>query len=48
MPGVAMDAQGLSVPVRLPERWGANCKSVGNGGRALVYLGRYLYRHVIQ
>ena len=25
-----------------------DCKSVGNGGPALVYLGRYLYRGVIQ
>ena len=32
----------------LPERWVVDCKSVGNGEKALVYLGRYLYRGVIQ
>jgi hypothetical protein len=32
----------------LPERWVVDCKSVGNGAKALVYLGRYLYRGVIQ
>jgi hypothetical protein len=25
-----------------------NCKKVGSGGKALVYLGRYLYRGVIR
>ena len=48
MPGAALNAQGLTVPVCLPERWVFDCKSVGNGGRALVYLGRYLYQGVIQ
>ena len=36
------------MPVCLPERWVVDCKSVGNGEKALVYLGRYLYRGVIQ
>ena len=40
--------QGLTVPLCLPERWVVDCKSVGNGEKALVYLGRYLYRGVIQ
>ena len=44
----ALNAQGLAAPVCLPERWVVDCKSVGNGERALVYLGRYLYRGVIQ
>ena len=44
----ALNAQGLTVPVCLPERWVVDCKSVGNGEKALVYLGRYLYRGVIQ
>jgi len=44
----ALNAQGLTVPVCLPERWVVDCKSVGNGQKALVYLGRYLYRGVIQ
>jgi len=44
----ALNAQGLSVPVCLPERWVVDCKAVGDGHKALVYLGRYLYRGVIQ
>jgi hypothetical protein len=44
----AMNDQGLTAPVCLPERWVVDCKSVGNGQKALVYLGRYLYRGVIQ
>ena len=44
----ALNAQGLTAPVCLPERWVVDCKSVGNGEKALVYLGRYLYRGVIQ
>ena len=44
----ALNAEGLAAPVCLPERWGVDCKSVGNGEKALVYLGRYLYRSVIQ
>ena len=39
---------GLSVPVCLPEPWVVDCKHVGNGQKALIYLGRYLYRGVIQ
>lgn len=42
-----MDA-GLQLPADLPEKWVVDCKSVGNGEKALVYLGRYLYRGVIQ
>jgi hypothetical protein len=44
----ALNAQGLTVPLCLPERWVVDCKSVGDGRKALVYLGRYLYRGVIQ
>ena len=29
-------------------KWVAHCKRVGDGRKALVYLGRYLYRGVIQ
>ena len=36
------------VPVCLPERWVVDCKHVGSGEKALLYLGRYLYRGVIQ
>ena len=44
----ALNAQGLTVPLCLPQRWVVDCKSVGIGEKALVYLGRYLYRGVIQ
>lgn len=39
---------GLSLPERYPENWVVDCKSVGSGEKALVYLGRYLYKGVIQ
>jgi hypothetical protein len=44
----ALAAQGLGVPAALPERWVVDCKHMGHGAAALVYLGRYLYRGVIQ
>ena len=40
--------EGLPVPPNLPEQWVVDCNCVGNGHKALVYLGRYLYRGVIQ
>ncbi len=39
---------GLMLPERHPEKWVVDCKGVGDGEKALVYLGRYLYRGVIQ
>jgi hypothetical protein len=39
---------GLGLPDRYPEAWVVDCKSVGSGEKALVYLGRYLYKGVIQ
>lgn len=44
----ALGQLGLPLPPDLPEKWVVDCKCVGNGGPALVYLGRYLYRGVIQ
>ncbi|MEW6679371.1 MAG: transposase [Pseudomonadota bacterium] len=44
----ALAAEGLSVPVGVTAQWVVDCKGVGNGEKALVYLGRYLYRGVIQ
>ena len=44
----ALREAGLAVPQALPEQWVVDCKSVGSGGPALVYLGRYLYRGVVQ
>ena len=44
----AIDAAGLSLPCRYPTQWVVDCKSVGSGEKALIYLGRYLYRGVIR
>lgn len=44
----ALKQEGLSLPSQLPKKWVADCKSVGNGEKALVYLGRYLYRGVLR
>ena len=41
-------AAGLTLPCRYPQQWVVDCKSVGNGAPALIYLGRYLYRGVIR
>ena len=38
----------LPVPSDCPEQWVVDCKDAGNGEKALVYLGRYLYRGVIR
>jgi hypothetical protein len=40
--------ENLSLPQSIPQKWVVNCKKVGSGGKALVYLGRYLYRGVIR
>lgn len=32
---------GLRLPERYPEKWVVDCKAVGTGEKALVYLGRY-------
>jgi Putative transposase len=42
-----MEAAGLTLPPHYPETWVVDCKSVGSGEKALIYLGRYLYRGVI-
>ena len=44
----ALAEAGLTLPADFPEKWVVDCKCVGNGHKALVYLGRYLYRGVIQ
>ena len=40
--------ENLSLPTAVPTRWVVDCQSVGSGDKALVYLGRYLYRGVIR
>ena len=44
----ALAAAGLAVPAACPKRWVVDCKRMDHGAGALVYLGRYLYRGVIQ
>lgn len=44
----ALHARGLVAPPALPRKWVVDCKCVGDGRKAIVYLGRYLYRGVIQ
>ena len=36
-----------ALPASYPEKWIVDCKAVGSGHKALVYLGRYLYRGVL-
>lgn len=38
----------LRTPRKCPSKWVVDCKNVGKGNKALIYLGRYLYRGVIQ
>lgn len=44
----ALTQAGLALPDRYPTKWVVDVKSVGSGDKALVYLGRYLYKGVIQ
>lgn len=44
----AITASSLKMPVKFPKKWVVDCRYVGTGEKALVYLGRYLYRGVIQ
>jgi hypothetical protein len=43
-----IEAAGLRLPERSPRNWVVDCKSVGSGRPALIYLGRYLYRGIIR
>lgn len=44
----ALTAEGFTLPEHYPSAWVVHCKSVGSGEKALIYLGRYLYRGVIR
>ena len=44
----AIREEGLELPACYPKNWVVDVKSVGSGDKALVYLGRYLYKGVIQ
>ena len=43
-----ISAAGLTLPACYPQQWVVDCKSVGSGATALIYLGRYLFRGVIR
>ena len=44
----AMKQHGLKVGATIPGEWVVDCKHVGGGDKALTYLGKYLYRGVLQ
>ena len=44
----ALDKHALLPAERAPARWVVHCKHVGRGEQALLYLGRYLYKGVVQ
>ena len=44
----ALVDQGLRVPKNCPAQWVVDCKNVGRGDKAIVYLGKYLYRGVLR
>lgn len=44
----AMKAHELVVKSSIPKQWVVDCQHVGQGDKALTYLGQYLYRGVIQ
>ncbi len=44
----AITRAGLTLPKPYPEESVVDCKAVGSGEKAISYLGRYLYRGVIQ
>ena len=44
----ALHREELPLPPHYPQQWVVHCQSVGSGEQALVYLGRYLYKGVLQ
>ena len=44
----AIAAVGLTLPARYRAKWVVDCKAVGSGQPALIYLGRNLNRGVIE
>ena len=43
-----LTTQNLTLPSSYPKKWIVHCKAVGQGEKAISYLGRYLYRGFIQ
>ena len=44
----AINKEGLPLPIHYPKTWVVDCTFAGNGEKALIYLGRYLYKGVVQ
>ena len=44
----AMKQEEFKVGATIPNKWVVDCKHVGRGDKALTYLGKYLYRGVLQ
>jgi len=44
----AFTGNNIKLPSNYPKDWVVDCKHVGKGNKALVYLGQYLYRGVIK
>jgi hypothetical protein len=44
----AITQTGLVLPEKYPTKWVVDCQAVGAGDKALIYLGRYLYRGVVK
>jgi hypothetical protein len=44
----ALKEAGLKVRATVPGQWVVDCQHVGRGDQALTYLGKYLYRGVLQ
>ncbi len=43
----AFSENNLNLPPNYPKKWVVDCKYVGKGEKAIIYLSRYLYRGVI-
>jgi hypothetical protein len=44
----ALNDEGLKLRTTIPKDWVVDCQHVGRGDKALTYLGKYLYRGVLQ
>jgi len=44
----AITDKGFDLPDRYPEKWVVDCKNVARGDKTIIYLGKYLYKGVIQ
>lgn len=44
----AITEKNLQLPNQYPKKWVVDCRNVGRGDKAIIYLGRYLYKGVVQ